>query len=60
MCRELDDVITVESILEGYWGEEARRDMLEYIDGIGRTAAVKTTVSDLNWFRSDGSTADKG
>ena len=58
MNRELDDVITVESLLEGLWGEEARRDMLEYIEGIGRTAGLKTKVSDLNWFKSDGSAAD--
>ena len=58
MYRELYDVITVESILRGYWGEEARRDMLEYIEGIGRTARPKTNVSNLNWFKSDRSAAD--
>ena len=51
MNRELDDTITVESVLEGLWGEEARRDMLEYTEGIGKSAVLK--VSDLNWFRSD-------
>jgi hypothetical protein len=52
---ELDDTITVESVLQGLWGEEARRDMLEYIEGIARTAVLRTKVADLNWFRSDGS-----
>jgi hypothetical protein len=59
MYSEFDDVITIESVLKGFWGEEARRDMLEYIEGIGRTARPETNVSDLNWLKSDGS-ANKG
>jgi len=42
----LDDTITVESILEGFWGEEARRDMLEYTESISRSVALD--VSELN------------
>ena len=49
-----DGTISEETVLMGIWGEEARRDMLEYIERIAQTDDHRIKVADLNWSRSDG------
>jgi hypothetical protein len=57
-CK-VDERISEESVLRGLWGEEARRDMLEYVERINKKTEDKITVADLNWFRSAKSLTDK-
>jgi hypothetical protein len=57
---ELGGIISEETVLMGLWGEEARRDMLEYSERVTKTADHRIKVADLNWFRSNGVASHSG
>jgi hypothetical protein len=53
MTWQPEGIISEESVLMGLWGEEARRDMLEYVERVAKVADLRIRIADLNWFRQN-------